>query len=361
MKKLCSFLYLAMFIELQLFCNPLPSSPVLKISEFMFNSDSTWVLELVDDLPYDYHFDSIFICSSTGKAKVKDIQQNKDYCFNTLITPENLLSPLNINKEGDSITIVHFYNRGEDIIPKTVLTFGNYPDAMISKPAGGQSIVGVSGGYYDEGNEYSYSYYSKNNKPSLGNCEKDINYMCGNLRGKIYDNNGQPLYNRTFKLGRYESQTDSEGNYNLQVFANTLVLDTIRLKKYENMGWNYNMMYGFINFIQMEIEVGDIIDLDIHIKGDLVSSSNVKAPENPVKFYPNPLKQGSELNYEIDLPVFTANIELEVLSLTGQQLLKKKITNNAGIIDLQVEPGTYILNCTMTGKSVYSSRIIITQ
>jgi len=65
------------------------------------------------------------------------------------------------------------------------------------------------------------------------------------------------------------------------------------------------------------------------------------------------------LNYEIDLPVFTANIELEVLSLTGQQLLKKKITDKMGIIDLQTGQGTYILNCTMNGKSMYSTRIII--
>jgi len=355
-----------MFIELQLFCNPLPSPIELKISEFMFDSDNTWVLELVDEfLPnpnsgYPNPCDSLFICSSTGRAKVKDIQASY-LCYNylpyILITPDNLHSPLHINKEGDSITIVHFSYGSEKYMPKTVLTFGNYPNAMISKPAEGQSIVAIAGHCY-EGDEYSYSYYVKNNKPSLGNCEKDPDFMCGRLQGKIYDNDGQPLRNRTFLLGGYQSGTDSDGNYNLQVYStDALILDTIRLKKFEK-DWNFNM-YGVVDFIQMEIKIGDVIDLNIYIRGDLVSSSDVKASDNPVKFYPNPVKQGSVLNYEIDLPVFTATIELEVLSLTGQQLVRKKITNNAGTIDLQIDPGIYILNCMMNGKNVYSTCIII--
>jgi hypothetical protein len=359
-----------MFIQLQLFSNPLPP-PInsLKISEFMFNSDNTWTLELADDFLGDNVIgpcDSLFICSSTGRAKVKDIQAynlcSPPYGYYSspyiVITPDDLHSSLHINKEGDSVTIVHFHAGREDFIPKPVLTFGNYPNAMIGKPAEGQSIVAVIN-YSNYGALYNYSYYSKNNNPSFGDCDKDVNYMSGNIRGKIYDENGQPLRNRTFMFyPGYGSKTDNEGNYNLKVYSNTLILDTIRLKEFES-DKKYNM-YGVVYFVQMDIEVGDVIDLDIQIMGKLVSSPEVKTSTNPIKLYPNPVERGSVLNYEIDLPVFTANVELEVRSLTGQLLLRKKITDNTGVIDLQREvPGIYILNCVMNGKNIYSTRIII--
>jgi len=368
-KKLHSILFLAMCINLQSFSNPLPVPEYLKISEFMFNSDNTWKLELVDSF---FHCDSLLICSSTGRAKVINFQENNlcgappYYHFShplILITQDDLNAYLPINQEGDSITIVHFCCGGRDnILPKTVLTFGNYPNAMVGKPAEGQSIVGVSSGEYEDG-EYTHNYYSKNDKPSFGDCDKDESYMCGKLQGKIYDKDGFPLCNRTFILGGYQSQTDNEGNYNLNVYSNTLILDTIRLKKYEYYYWKFDL-YGIVNLVQIDVEVGDIIGLDIHVIGDLVvSSPEVKISNNPIKIYPNPIKKGSMLNYEIELPILTANIELEVLSLSGQLLLREKITDNTGTIDLQKQmpSGIYILNCLMNGKSLYSTRIVITE
>ena len=362
-----------MFIKVQSFCNPLPEPVYLKISEFAFNSDNTWTLELVDDFLRDSHSivsrcDSLFICSSTGRTKVIGFQENDEcYPYQVVITQDDILSPLLINREGDSITIVHFFNGREDIMPKTVLTFGNYPNAMIDKPAEGQSIAAISrdwSGYWD-GGEYTYAYYSKNNKPSLGDCYKNESYMYGKLQGKVYDMYNQPLCNQIFKFifnnktgGTYIFQTDYEGNYNLNVYSNTLILDKIYIQT--SGGYNPSYSTAEIDFVQMDIEVGDIIDLDIHLIGPPVSSPEMKIANNPIKLYPNPVKEGSVLNYEIDLPVFTSNIELEVLSLNGKQLLKEKITNKTGIIDLQkMAQGIYILNCKMNGKSLYSTRIII--
>lgn len=384
MKKLYFVLSLTIFVHLQLFCNPLPAPIYLKISEFKFNADNTWELELVDDLLFndDYRScDSLFICSSTGRAKLKDVQQN-DQCLyptNFLITQDDLFSPLYINEEGDSITIVHFCCNGrEDLLPKTVLTFGNYPNAMIEKPAEGESIVAVDNVSWDHESEYCYSYYSKNNNPSLGVCDKNPNNMSGSLRGKIYDDNGEPMCNQVFlffysanphgvistlNTSYYKSKTDNEGNYNLDVYANTLILDTIYLSRSNWIPYVPYILYerwAAVNFVQMEVAVGDVIDWDIHITGPILSSPKLEVSNNPVKLYPNPIEQGAILNYEIDLPVVAANIELEMVSLTGQQLFRKKVTNNTGIIDLQKEiPGIYIINCIVNGKNLYSTRIII--
>jgi len=376
MKKTYFALFLALFINLQSFCNPLPPPDYLKISEFVFNSDNTWTLELVDSFLQDYspfsYCDSLFICSSTGRAKVINFQENNQcypYQVQVVITQDDILSPLHINEEGDSITIVHFCcNERDDLIPKTVLTFGNYPNAMIGKPAEGQSIVAVSSGYWNSG-AYCYNYYSKNNKPSLGNCDKDENYMCGTLQGKIYDKNGLPLCNQSYIFFNgneaeisYKTTTDDEGNYNLKVFANTLTLYAIYVKTSPYYFIKYDEK-GAIDLVQLDIEVGDVIDLDIHVISDIVSSPEVKISSNPVKIYPNPVKKGSLLNYEIDLPVLAANVEMEVLSLTGQLLLREKITDKTGVIDLQKEipAGIYILNCRMNRKNLYSTRIVIAE
>jgi len=79
----------------------------------------------------------------------------------------------------------------------------------------------------------------------------------------------------------------------------------------------------------------------------------------PVKIYPNPIKAMDKLMVEIDLPVITSNIWIDITSVDGKLINKEKITNTKSLIDMPDSNGYYILRVLLDKQIISSNRILV--
>ena len=143
---------LALLLSFSAYSNPI-ALPAVAISELTFDVDNEWTLELYCDHLSDSHtlssvFDSIYVSSSSGEAKIKKLpnQINENEVF--VIKNSDLASDLTIRPEGDSIEVRFFY---ADLMwnnSYTPLIFGDYPNASVRAPKVGESIAQPSDFFY---------------------------------------------------------------------------------------------------------------------------------------------------------------------------------------------------------------------
>ena len=133
--------------------NPLISPPpAIGLSELSFDFNGNWIIELwyeTDERIMPDHenssVDSVFICSSLGRSRLKNTKFNDSFGL-MLVRKDSLLSNLNINPEGDSIQIEYHYKHYQG--PETAFTdpivFGNFRNATLNAPEMGESIATYS-------------------------------------------------------------------------------------------------------------------------------------------------------------------------------------------------------------------------
>ena len=349
---------LALLLSFSAYSNPI-AHPAVAISELSFDTENNWTLELyyTEDYMSDMYslssvFDSIYVSSSSGKTKIKElpILSMGDRVF--VIKNSDLASDLTIRPEGDSIKVQFFY---ADLMwndSYTPLIFGDYSNASVRAPKVGESIANPN-------NSYHSGIFSIDASPSFG----ILNYpegMTGTLYGNIYDKDNQ-LFTST-NLVFYDIQLpfdnihlQADGSYSVQTYSFRHQLNTL----YQVVGYNYYTIR--ITSIDFTMEPGASIRADIHLLDDVVIA-NEEVNNTLFKLYPNPVKDGS-LNYSIDLPINAVNCFIEVISASGQKIGQYPITQNIGAINLpsNAPQGTYIVNLYINNKKYDSSKIMIAQ
>ena len=339
--------------------NPLPvPPPMIGVSEIGFDSDGNWLIELGYKNLYDSYndADSIFICSSTGRAKLKNLKFD-DFAGIMLVRNDSLLTNLDINPAGDSIQIEYYYFY-EKLVYEP-LVFGNYRNATLMCPKTEQSIASYF--VFDSMNIYNSSskssnVYSIDKSPTFG-VENDSTGMCGTLNGKIYDLDGHLLTNSIHNFsthGLFNFQPFSDGSYSVRAFSLKNKISQI----YYSEG--YNIFTAHILPIEYDMMPDSVITLDIHIQ-KITAVDEIKSnPISVFKVSPNPVKN-LVFNYEIFIPVKSSTSYFELISPTGQRIGLFPITENTGNINLPANTtnGIYTLRLFVNNKKYGTSKIIV--
>jgi hypothetical protein len=338
MKKIYTIL-IQMIIGLKLIANPIVL-PTIEISELFFDNSNNWKLELgyYGDDQNGLAIDSIFIYSTTDTVKLP----NYPFAGNTevfVITKDSLKADFQIKRQGDTIKVV-FYCMEQPF--EDILIFGNCQGASINYPREGQSI-----------SKY-WMYFVKDNSPSIG-VSNDTTGMCGTIKGIIFDKYLAPVSKKKFRI-EYQFETSENGVYSTRIYSKPTILNRLT-----HVAGQYTTKSVSITEISYSMEPDSGIEREIYLLDTLSTDLNDLTLNNiPVKIYPNPVSEKDKLTVEIDLPIKTSDIWIEIRSLDGKLIKKEKVTNTKSLIDTPNLNGICILNVLFDKQIIISNRILIT-
>jgi hypothetical protein len=350
MKKI--FLSFAIgLIAIALNANPIYIPPVY-LYKFFFDENQNWEIFM------DGWADSLLISSSSGKSICKKFTFGvntyhpyyPDYGF--IIRNDSLNSPVNINPEGDSITIVSYtHNWGRD---SETFIYGNFRNSIIPKPLKGQSISA----FWTDGMVFYH-------------CLSDsLHNLKGALHGYIYDKNNSlikkgsialdpfPIYvswpcaDGSYVLHGLDIYTD--GTYSTKLYSQIYKLGTIDICSHTC--YYYSIGTAKIAPLNFTIYPDSSVVLDIHLLDSIVDIKKVEANLNELlKVFPNPINEIS-FHYEISTPVNSTHCIVDLINMNGQEIQRYNIIGNSGELQLpsNISNGTYLLKLLMNDK-VYSS------
>ncbi|MFA5417571.1 MAG: T9SS type A sorting domain-containing protein [Bacteroidales bacterium] len=316
--------------------------PTVDICELSFDETGHWVVELWYDYinEQDYPIDSIFLISRTDTVKLPDYTFEGENGF-IVLWQDSLNSEFNINPSGDSITVLSYMYSYEYY---DVLVFGESSGAVISSPRLGQSLCRYIGDYV------------KDKSPTIGE-PNDTTGMCGTVKGTVYDLNNEPVANLPFVLEYslgYQCETDEYGIFTTRVLSKPNTLNHFSYTV------DNHLRFMPIEDIAYVMEPDSIVFRDIHMLDSLLTDVDQQSATSfPVKLYPNPLTQHDRLNYEIDLPVKTANCRIEIYTVSGQMVVSQEITQSNGQIDLSGAVGILLVNFRMENQLLSTNRIVV--
>ena len=318
--------------------------PMVYLDRFSFNEEQQWKMVLM----IFTEVDSVFISSSTGIAKCKN--NTNLYLEPVDITVDSLYNIVNIDPEGDLVTIISFYTDWQDAVDSITETFvyGNYPHAIIPAPSAGQSIVRILPSLY--GTDY--------------HCLSDsLDVVTGTLYGKIYDKENQPVTSGSFNIspfpvylscddGSYGTNgfdVDEYGSYTTSLYSVIYQTDKIDVCS-KNTGvppCNYYTVDRIINIDSLHFTMlpGLSLEEDIYLKDDWVAFDEHKARNlNAISIFPNPVEQNC-FHYEISMDNVPAQKSLQLRNTAGQLIWDRNINENTGdlVLPQRIGPGIYFL------------------
>ncbi len=322
------------------------------MTELFFNSEGKWTIELkfLDDRflsTYD-----IYISSSSGMAKVKSLNDIAIYKTKILtITNDSLESNLTINPLGDSINVFR-PGANQIFVP---LVFGNRVTSEVRAPQKKESIA-IFGSDY---NKFLDLDYSIDMSPSIGK-ENDTTGMCGTIKGKIYDpKNLLPTNSFLQANGMIPFKPDANGNFNAKICSSKKKID--KLYYFSIKSGIASGYYVKVTPVVVTTEPNQLVNVDLNVYDIVSSVENLKYNQESIfKISPNPIKDYS-FNYEIAIPVKSANSYLEIFNISGQKVGRFSISENTGKINLQnsLQDGTYTVRLFVNNKNYTNSKIII--
>jgi hypothetical protein len=339
MKKIYILFFLLM-LALTINANPIPV-PTIEISELYFDESDNWKLELGYSYinPEGYTFDSIFILSSADTAKIADYFLTGEI-GQFVITTDSLTTDFRINRLGDTIKVISYAYGGKF---EDILIFGNVLGASINYPRVGQSLS--KNGYF----------YVKDNSPTI-EFSNDTIGTCGTLKGVIYDKYSEPVENRIFSLDNY-FETSENGEFSARVYSKPSTFNRIDYKTGQ-----YSTQSVSITEISYVMEPDSVIEMNIYLLDTLVTGINdINIANTPISVYPNPISKSGELKINIDLPIITSNIYVEIIDLNGKLISKKKISQNSSSIIAPDKSGLYIVRTLLDSEMISSNRIIVNE
>jgi len=338
--------------------NPLISPPPsIGFSELGFDSSGKWILEIKYTNIFNNNtyipVDSIFISTSTGRAKLKNFKFTGLVGL-IMVSKDSLTNNVTINPVGDSIQIEYFYFSQKHLAIPAI--FGNFKNATLACPHSGQSIASYSNDQYS----YHYDIFSIDKSPSFG-LTNDSTGMCGTIKGYIYDSNNQLLKSPTLnffsgEFGNFSNNAD--GSYSTRIFSNN------KHNRFFNYYYPYvsasNLMTVEIAPINLNVLPDTVVYADIHFQ-KITAVNEVKSdPETIIQILPNPLKELS-FNYQISIPVKSSNSYIELLSINGQRIAQYPITEDNGKINLPANTanGAYAVRLFVNNKNYATTKILI--
>jgi hypothetical protein len=342
MKKIF-ILFFLLVVGLTINANPI-ALPTIEISELYFDESDNWKLELgyywVNQ--EGFPIDSIFIYSTTDTVKLPTYE----FLGSTgvfVITLDSLDYDFIIKRYADTIKVVSFIMEEpfEDI-----LIFGNISGASINYPRQGQSIC-----------KYS-NYIVKDNSPTIG-AINDTSGICGTLKGVVYDKYLEIVENRIFRLEDSYFESSTNGEYTVKVFSKPSVFNSIMYQPGLQGGI---IKFASINELSYLMEPDSVVELGIHLLDTLTTGINdINAANTPISVYPNPISKNEELKIQIDLPIITSDIYVEIIDLNGKIIKKKKISRSSISIIAPDKSGFYIVRTMLDSEIISSNRIMVNE
>jgi hypothetical protein len=354
--------------------NPLPVYfPKIIISELMFDAERNWKIELecVEGTYTD--IDSIYIVTTTGKAKLEQCVITNNYIYPIFIVQNDCLdTDLTISEAGDSIQI-YTYSTAEHAYDSSVdsldypLVYGDCATAKIRSPKTNESISVVpfyETLYGDEDNPFAYDHryytglYSISKSPTMAE-PNHITGMYGTIEGKVYDKNNRPFFSsmQFYSADRaIEFYLQADGTYSSKAYS---------CHNYINRLYHNVIPYGRKSFeispLDFIMEPDSVINMDIHLLDDFSSIEELAIEtEIPLKIYPNPVKKHF-FYYEVNLPVKAANSFIELTIVNGQKVAQFPVKENKGEIHLptDIAKGIYMARLFVNNKKISASKLII--
>jgi hypothetical protein len=339
MKKIYVLLLL-LTVGLTINANPI-ALPTIEISELYFDESGSWKLELgyYEVNQNGFTIDSIFLYSTTDTIKLPTYE----FFGSTgvmVITADSLDSEFQINRLADIIKVIS-YTMEEPF--EDELMFGDLPGTLINYPRQGQSI-----------SKY-WMYYLKDNSPSIG-LSNDTTGMSGTVKGIIYDKYSVPVESKTFRLDNYFETTEN-GEFSARVYSKPSIFSRIDYKTGQ-----YSTQTVSITEISYIMEPDSVVEIDIYLLDTLTTGINdINVANIPISVYPNPISKSGELKINIDLPIISSNIYVEIIDLNGKLINKKKISKNSSSIVAPDKRGFYIVRTLLDTDVISSNRIIVNE
>ena len=340
MKKIY-ILFFLLTVGLTINANPI-ALPTIEISELYFDESDNWKLELVyyGINQEAFPIDSVFLYSTTNTIKLP--------AFNFLgttgvivVTLDSLDSDFIIKRYADTIKVVS-YIMGEPF--EDILVFGNIAGSSINYPRQGQSICK----YRDN--------FVKDKSPTIGFLN-DTTGIMGTLKGIVYSKYSEIVENQLFYFKDCYLETFANGEYSTRVYSKPSVLNYLTYETEID-----NWLKVSIAEISYTMEPDSIVELNIHLLDTLTTGINdLKNSNTIISVYPNPISKNGELNINIDLPIITSDIYLEIIDLNGKMIKKKKISQNSSSILAPDKSGLYIVRTLLDSKIISSNRIIVSE
>ena len=296
--------------------NPIPWS---SFSELLFTGNG-WALELHG---LGTSLDGWSLGSRSGTALFKNgIYMGAAY---VVITQDSLLSQLDINPLGDSLTLHSPQFLEESFV------FGNSPYSAIASPRTGQSIC------WHQGVPYGY-YLDNSPTPGLPN---DTSNALGMIRGLVTDSLGQPIagvsvweWNPDFPV----ILTLSDGRFTLTDWARRASL------RFEHAGF-YSRSITVQVWPESTAAVTIVMSRIVSVDEGLTAPGGYALLPN----HPNPFNPGTTFMFTIPRRSF---VTLEVYDIHGREV--------ATVVKGVREPGSHEVQWDASGvaSGVYFYRLI---
>jgi hypothetical protein len=319
-----------------------------RINELIWDNNGGWNMEIA----YDYYdtaypyFDSIVLFSSSFRYKISLPASHEHwnfYILNQTITGDTF----DIRQSGDSLSLVTYGYYINEI--KVSLVFGNYNNAAIATPESGKSIALFEG---------IKEIYGIDDSPTLG-YENDMQGLCGTIKGKIYDFNG----NLVKRSGWFAFDTDFKIGSDSTYIA-TMVNGTKTLSKIGFCSDLWEVYYGSddwytINPIELNIESDQVYeDINITITDPAFVSIKKQEQTTAYKIFPNPTSNRFTVKRLFNTPT-----QCVILDLKGTEVARYVLAENSTEQTIQlpesIMSGIYMLNLIENNQLVYSEKMII--
>jgi len=276
-------------------------APHINITEFIF-TETGWQMELYSDY---LEMDCLDSCQIVCNAGNSYFQQGIEYYEGTLlvVTEEDLVVPLSINQQEDSVSILYSLGDGSSF------SFGTL-NSMVLAPLAGQSLraVGLSLNAMD-----TYYVFAKDNTPSMGTWDDGVGYF-GTFCGYVFDSLMNPVENVEIEhtpdcISIPDITTDENGYFEVELYA-----------------FNYNCDIHLGALASMDSIIS--IEPDIQNYYEFIFENYVHSDDHeielPASFYkltnhPNPFNPSTEISFQIS-DFSDQNLEIQIFNSKGQKI-----------------------------------------
>jgi len=321
--------------------------PRAYISEIRFDENGDWIIELGFMEYLQEEFDSIFIQTSAGTAKVLSLElldgwgPTSLYDSIALITNANLDNSLTMDESGDFVR-TYAYSMWS-AVGIEYISFGDYTGSFLDSPVNGKSIQYV---YYSQ-SAGSTGSFSMSNIHTIGLPNDTTGSLCW-FSGDIYNPYGQPMSGGwfPFELMNTIVHINTDGSSLVRIFSRSYFVDTIMIRTGE---WPYVKTQYVIDPTVYKTYPDSSVYYEIHTDSIAVNINAEKDFFKKINFIqaPNPFKKGTKFYFNIPPTLYYNNGEITISDLQGK-LIETLTINNApdGHINWfpknDVQAGTYV-------------------
>ena len=355
MKKKFFFCSLFILMPIKMFVGNPVVIPQAFISEFKFDANNNWILEITFGYSKPYiqqEYDSICIETSNGFSRL-NLDNIEDSTNLFVITSDSLVIPLTINRDGDRIKLYSYLSPpwSEPVIDS--LVFGDYPDSYFDFLPDEYSIARIG---YGIG-------FAKDKNPTIG-FENDTVGTCGTLSGLIYDKNNILVTSGNFILDN-PLYINSAGIFTTSVFARRVTF------KFMTNNYEPGHFQGVrIDTIKLNTNPDSLFINDIHILTDFIVDVEEEQIENTslvsIINYPNPFNSTTNFIVTIPIELQSKPKEINIFNVNGEKIFSINTSENLNASwdgkDMKGNPvstGIYYYQLVIGGRILKNGKMIL--